>query len=111
VLQLKYEFSKFNGVLSCEIIMDQKRKIGKIDLTWSNSDRAEPFEWTVDVKENTVVVQIEGKQLLSSGQEVLLLFKLKPPFPNDTKKWIALKEAKVCPCGNIPPLMIDSLAI
>ncbi len=110
-LQLKYEFSKFNGAVSCEIIMDQKRKIDKIDLTWSNSEMVEPFEWTVDAKKNKVIVQIEGKQLLSNGQEVLLLFKLKPPFPSDTKKWIELKDTKVCPCGNIPPLMINSLAI
>ena len=110
-LQLKYEFSKFNGAVSCEILMDQKRKIGKIDLTWSNSETSEPFEWIVDVKENKVVVQIEGKQLLSSGQEVLLLFKLRPPFPSDTKNWIKIKDAKLCPCETIPPLMVNSLAI
>lgn len=110
-LKLSYEFSKFNGAVSCEILMDHKRKIGEINLTKSYSEIAEPFEWTVDVKKNKVVVKIEGNQLLSTGQELVLIFKLKPRYASDTKKWIELKDTKQCPCGNIPHLMSDSLAI
>jgi hypothetical protein len=110
-LQLNYEFSKFIGVESCEIFLNKKQRIGEINLTNSNNGVAKPFKWTIDVKKNRVAIQIEGSQLLASGQELLLLFKLKPPHPSDTKNWIELKDTEICPCGTIPPLVLNSLTI
>ena len=78
-------------------------------MSKSKNGAAEPFKWKIDVSKNGIIVQIEGNQLLASGQELLLLFKLKPPHPSDTKNWIELKDTDLCPCGTIPPLMLNSL--